>query len=323
MKKNNMYQIDKFNYIIKTGFIVVFIWMQITSVQAQTEPMYSQYMFSMLNVNPAYAGSRESVGFNIIQRNQWIGLEGAPQTTSVSIDGPANQKRIGWGMQVYNDKIGVENATGLNSMFATRIKVSEEGILSAGISMGLMNYKIDLISLSDRLYQNNDPAYFSNMNKFMPIIGTGVFYNTDRFYVGLSIPSIFKSKITELYLIESGIQKMNKNHLFFNAGYVFALNDDIKIKPSTMLKIVDGAPLQFDLNTNFWLKDMLGLGVSYRNKDAIVGLAELQITPSLRIGYAYDKTISKLKYYNNGSHEILLRYEIMNKIYKIKSTRHF
>jgi type IX secretion system PorP/SprF family membrane protein len=126
---------------------------------AQTEPMYSQYMFNMLGVNPAYAGNREATSFNLFQRKQWIGLQGAPQTTSFSFDQSMLNKRAGWGIQFYDDKIGVEKADGINIMGSTRIQVSENGILSGGLSLGLMNYRIDLMNVTER-YTPNDPAFY-------------------------------------------------------------------------------------------------------------------------------------------------------------------
>lgn len=319
MKTLNRLKVKNFK---KIGFVICIILIGFKSY-AQTEPMYSQYMFNMLGINPAYAGSRDALGISVLQRNQWVGLEGAPTTTSISVDGTTKEKKAGWGFQFYNDKLGVERSTGVNGMLSSRLKISEEANLSGGIMLGLMNYRVDLFSLSQQAYQQNDPVYFNNFSKLMPTLGLGLFYNTDKFYLGASLPSILMSRITDLDLIKSGLQKTNKQHIFINSGYVFDINEDVKLKPSTMVKIVSGAPIEFDFNTNIWLKDMVGFGVSYRTGDAILGMAEVQINNNLRFGYAYDKTISPLKYYNNGTHEILVRYEFMKIRNKIKSTRHF
>jgi len=289
---------------------------------AQTEPMYSQYMFNMLGLNPAYAGSREATSFNLFQRRQWIGLQGAPQTTSFSLDQSMLNKRAGWGIQFYDDKIGVEKADGINIMGSTRVQVSENGILSGGLSLGLMNYRIDLMNVTGR-YTPNDPAFYSNLNKWTPSLGLGIYYNTDNFYAGVSIPNLLKSRLTAFDLIKSGLQKVNQKHIFLTSGIVLPINEDLKLKPSTMIKIVEGAPIEADLNTNIWLRDIIGLGVSYRTGDAIIGMAEIQATENLRFGYAYDITISPLKYYNTGTHEIMIRYELGNFKTKIKSTRYF
>ena len=289
---------------------------------AQTEPMYSQYMFNMLGVNPAYAGNREASSFNFFQRSQWIGLQGAPQTTSFSFDQSILNKRAGWGIQFYDDKIGVEKADGINIMGSTRIQVSENGILSGGLSLGLMNYRIDLMNVTGR-FTPNDPAFYSNLNKWMPSLGLGIYYNTDNFYAGVSIPNILKSRLTAFDLIRSGLQKVNQKHIFLTTGIVIPINEDLKLKPSTMIKMVEGAPIEADFNTNIWLRDIIGVGVSYRTGDAVIGMAEIQANQNLRFGYAYDMTISPLKFYNTGTHEIMIRYEIGNFKNKIKSTRYF
>ena len=311
----------KFKHIKVLMLLAVMLFAYQKSI-AQTEPMYSQYMFNMLGVNPAYAGSREASSFNFFQRSQWIGLQGAPQTTSFSFDQSILNKRAGWGIQFYDDKIGVEKADGINIMGSTKIQVSENGILSGGLSFGLMNYRIDLMNVTGR-FTPNDPAFYSNLNKWTPSLGIGIYYNTDNFYAGVSIPNILKSRLTAFDLIRSGLQKVNQKHIFLTTGFVIPINEDLKLKPSTMIKMVEGAPIEADFNTNVWLRDIIGLGVSYRTGDAVIGMAEIQVNQNLRFGYAYDMTISPLKFYNNGSHEIMIRYEIGNFKNKIKSTRYF
>jgi hypothetical protein len=307
---------------IKISLITMFVLMLSYTSMAQTEPMYSQYMYNMLGVNPAYAGNREAVSFNFFQRKQWVGLEGAPQTTSVSFDQALFDKKAGWGIQLYDDKLGVEKADGINLIAANRIRVSENGILSGGLSFGLMNYRIDLMNVTNR-YTSTDPAFYSNFNKWTPSVGLGIYYNTDKFYAGISIPNILKSRLSAFDVIKSGLQKINSKHIFLTSGIVIPLNEDIKIKPSTMIKMVEGAPIEADLNTNIWFHDLISVGVSYRTGDAVIGMAEIQASENLRFGYAYDVTLSPLKYYNNGSHEFMIRYEFGNTKTKVKSTRYF
>ena len=291
---------------------------------AQTEPMYSQYMYNMLGVNPAYAGNREALSFNFFQRNQWNGIKGAPKTTSVSLDQSIKDGKIGWGMQVFDDRLGVEAATGFNGMLSTRIQVSEKGILSGGLSFGLMNYRINLNDVQNR-NNPNDPSFITtnNPSRWNPSLGMGVYYNTDRFYAGVSTPSILRSRLASYEDFISSIDKSNAFHLFANTGYVFDVNEDLKLKPSTMIKMVSGAPIEADINLNVWLKDILGFGGSYRTGDAFVGMVELQATPNLRFGYAYDLPFNPLKYFTRGSNELMLRYEFGKNKTKIKSTRYF
>ena len=295
-----------------------------TNVFAQTEPMYSQYMYNMLGVNPAYAGNREALSLNFFQRNQWVGIKGAPKTTSISMDQSIKDGKIGWGLQVYDDRLGVEAATGFNGMLSTRIKVSDKGVLSGGLSFGLMNYQINLNDVNNR-NNPNDPSFISTdkPSTWNRSLGMGIYYNTDRFYAGVSTPSILKSRLATYKNLNKSIQISDDFHLFANAGYVFDINEDVKLKPSTMVKMVSGAPIQADINMNIWLKDLLGFGASYRTGDAFVGMVELQATSNLRFGYAYDMPFNPLKYFTKGSHELMLRYEIGNFKTKIKSTRYF
>lgn len=320
MKPNKINTIFR---LIMTIHIVVINFVSL-QVHAQTEPMYSQYMYNMLGVNPAYAGNREALSFNFFQRNQWNGIKGAPKTTSLSIDQSIKDGKIGWGVQVYDDRLGVEVATGINGMLSTRIQVSQKGILSGGLSFGLMNYRINLNDVQNR-NNPNDPSFIStnNPSTWTPSIGMGIYYNTDRFYAGVSTPSVLKSRLASYEDFISSIDKSNAFHLFANTGYVFDVNENLKLKPSTMIKMVSGAPVEADINLNVWLKDILGIGGSYRTGDAFVGMLELQATPNLRIGYAYDVPFNPLKYFTRGSNELMLRYEFGNNKTKIKSTRYF
>ena len=310
---------------MKRIYIILFI-MFIANATAfsQTEPMYSQYMYNMLGVNPAYAGNREATSFNFFQRNQWIGLKGAPKTTSLSIDKAAKDGKIGLGFQAYDDRLGVESATGFNAIISSRVKVSEIGVLSGGISFGLMNYRLNLNDVMNR-YTPTDPSFISSAkpSQWNPSVGMGVYYNTDKLYIGLSTPSILRSRLAKYENFVSGIQKMDDFHLFATAGYVFEVNDDVKLKPSTMIKMVSGAPIELDLNLNVWLKDLIGIGGSYRTGDAFIGMIEIQATDNLRFGYAYDMPFTPLKYFTRGSHELMLRYEFGSFKTKIKSTRYF
>lgn len=314
------------NIAMKYKFLIFLSIMIISfdQVYAQTEPMYSQYMYNMLGVNPAYAGNREALSLNFFQRNQWVGIKGAPKTTSISMDQAVKDGKMGWGMQVYDDRLGVEAATGFNGMLSTRIRISEKGILSGGLSVGMMNYRINLNDVNNR-NNPNDPSFISTdkPSRWNPSVGMGIYYNTDRFYAGISTPSVLKSRLASYENLVSSIDQSDAFHLFANAGYVFDLNEDVKLKPSTMVKMVSGAPIEADINMNLWLKDILGLGGSYRTGDALVGMVEIQATQQIRFGYAYDMPFNPLKYFTKGSHELILRYEFGNFKTKIKSTRYF
>jgi type IX secretion system PorP/SprF family membrane protein len=313
---NKIYTISN---LMKTLTIVLLVSLFTGKVYAQNEPMYSQYMFNMMAVNPAYAGSRGAIGFNYFGRAQWSGIAGAPTTNSISLNGSTLDGKLGLGVQLYNDKIGVYSNNVANFMIASRIKVSDDGVLSGGIQLGVRNSRIDLLNVKN-VYDPNDVKFQQNVSNWDPIMGAGVLYNTDKYYIGLSVPNILSS--ANIYSNSPG--KTNDYHFFLAGGYVFDLSEDVKLKPSTLLKMSSGAPMEFDLNANVWIKDMIGLGASLRTGDAYVGMAELQLSRQLRVGYAYDITTSALKTIAGSTNEVMFRYEFGGKESKnVKSTRYF
>lgn len=305
-------------YMLKTVTIVLYTSFIVTAVSAQTEPAFSQYMFNMNAINPAYAGSRGALGLTYFGRSQWSGISGAPITNSLTLDGATRDGKFGFGTQLYNDQIGIFKTNGANFMAATRVKISDNGILSGGIQLGLMNQRKNVTDVKD-VYENNDPSLIQNETITDPTLGLGIFYNTDKFYLGASVPNVLKSSDFNT----AGNYKELNYHLFVTSGYVFDINEQVKLKPSAMMRVVRGAPIEFDFNTNVWLKEVLGLGVSYRTGDAVVGIAELQLSKQLRIGYAYDYTTSALKNIAGSTNEVMFRFEFGNETKNIKSTRYF
>lgn len=287
------------------------------SVKAQQEAMYTQYMFNALALNPAYAGSRNVISATALYRNQWSGIKGAPETTTLTIDAPIDDKKIGLGLQLFSDKLGITSNTGLVASGAYRIRM-DKGSLSFGLQTSLSGFKANYQNVVlDPSGSNTDMAFQDNVNKFLFNVGTGVYYNSDKFYVGLSAPQLLPNKLYSTNLSKQEI------HLFLTAGVVFALNDDFKLKPSIMVKEVKGAPIEGDLNATLWIKDVLAIGAQYRSNADVSGLLEVQATPQIRIGYAYDHSITKLQQFNSGSHEIMLRYEFGFSKDKFISPRYF
>ncbi len=272
----------------------------------------------MSAINPAYAGSRGAVNLNYFGRSQWSGIPGAPKTNSISLDGSNINGNFGLGALVINDQIGIVKRNSFSLLAASRIKVSNNGVLSGGIQLSALNQRFTVTDVVN-IYDKNDSKFQENKSVTDATLGAGVFYNTDKFYAGISMPNVLNSS----NLNTTNSQKISFKHLFVTAGYVFDLSEGVKLKPSSLMKIVSGAPVQFDFNTNLWLKDMIGLGVSYRTGDAVVGMAELQLNKNLRIGYAYDYTFSALKAFTTGSNEIMFRYEFGKDTKNIKSTRYF
>jgi type IX secretion system PorP/SprF family membrane protein len=291
------------------------------SAYGQQEPMYSQYMFNMLNINPAYAGSRGAISTVALYRNQWVGFPGAPRTTSFSFDMPLQNKKIGIGAQFYDDRIGIERTTGFNAMYAFRFQFAGSGTLSLGLQAGLLNYQANYTEVNT--YVPNDPAFSSNVRGILPAFAAGIYYNSDKFYVGFSAPALLKTKIKYNNAAEIASVTSRDLHLFLTAGTVFDLNQDLALKPSMLIKAVSGAPVQMDLNVNLWLQNKIAIGASYRTGDAIVGMVEFQFNQQFRFGYAYDKTFSNLGTLVNGTHELMFRMEFGSPAVRVTSPRYF
>jgi type IX secretion system PorP/SprF family membrane protein len=302
------------------GLLSMLFLLSFSKVIAQTEPMYSQYMFNMLNVNPAYAGSRSVPSLTSLFRKQWMGIRGAPQTSSISLDMPMNNDKIGIGIQLLDDRLGVERTTGAQLNYAYRAPVSNNGILAMGIRVGLLNYRANYSQLFT--IRPNDPAYYQNVSGFLPAAGAGIYYMTDKFYVGASVPSLLQTKLNSDQQAEVK-SKVSNLHFFATMGTVLKISDDLNLKHSVLMKSVSGAPIQFDFNSNLWLQDRIAIGFSYRTGDAIMGMLEYQLNEKLRFGYSYDYTISNLNPYNLGTHEAMIRYEFSKDKTNIQSTRYF
>ncbi len=301
--------------------LVVFILIVSVTAKAQQQPMYSQYMFNMLNINPAYAGSRGVVTATALYRDQWVGIDGAPKTVSLGFDMPFKEKKIGIGFQAYDDRLGIERTTGFNASYAFRIQLSESGTLSLGLQAGILNYRANYTEV--RTFQSNDPAFSQNINGILPAAAAGVYYNSDKFYIGLSTPALLKTKISYDGVAQVDGVTGRDLHLYLTSGFVMNINQDLVLKPSVLIKAVSGAPVEYDMNANLWIQNTISFGFSYRTGDAYVGMAELQLSRQLRLGYAYDKTFNNLGNLNSGTHELMLRMEFGSSNGKVASPRYF
>lgn len=280
-----------------------------TTATAQQPPMYSQYMFNMMNINPAAVGHRQSPNVTMLFRNQWVNFKGAPTTGTVTYDNGINESNHSWGGQVYYDKIGIESTTGIQGFYSYTAPF-ENAKLAMGISFGAMNYSIDYTKTNP--YDVGDPSLQYKINRFLPTAGVGALLSGDRWYVGLSAPALFKTKVTTLD--QNAVSGAGADgHYFLSGGYAIPINEMITLKPSTLIKATYGAPLQFDLNMNVWMNDLIGFGLSYRTSDALVGMVEVKIKDKFRFGYSYDYNLSDLRYYNGGTHELMFRFELTNK----------
>ncbi|HQV35679.1 MAG TPA: type IX secretion system membrane protein PorP/SprF [Flavobacterium sp.] len=279
---------------------------------AQQDPQYTQYMYNMSVINPGYAtDDAEVINFGALYRAQWVGSEGGPTTGTFFAHSPI-AKKVEMGISVVHDEIGdVVKESNVYVDFAYVLNLNESNKLSFGIKGGATFYSTNFNGFiySDEL---PDPAFAENLSKTFPNIGVGAFYFGENYYLGLSSPNLLKSKHLEKQdgVIATGVEEI---HYFFTGGYVFNLNDNLKFKPAFMTKAVAGAPMSLDLTANFLINNVFELGAGYRWDDSVSGLVNFKITPSLRIGYAYDYTLSNLGKFNTGSHEIMLLFDLNKK----------
>lgn len=289
------------NYIIY--FIILFLF-SLNNGYGQSVPMYSQYMYNMTNINPAYSGNRGVPSLAFIWRDQWSGLPGAPSSKSITFDMPSENKKMGYGIQLFDDRYAVVlKRTGLNLFYNLKVAVSEHGVLSLGLKGGFYNDTKTLTNVNLGQIVAYDYAFASNINKTIPLMGAGVYYNDDRFYAGFSAPDLVNFNDNSS-LADSSLYQLNNVHYFFTTGYSFDINEDISVKPSVLVKLTSGSPIQIDFNTNLWLKNTVGIGASYRTGESILGMAEVQVSPQFRIGYAYD-----MAFKTPNTSELFLRLE--------------
>jgi type IX secretion system PorP/SprF family membrane protein len=265
-------------------------------------------MYNTPLVNPAYAGSRETITAFLLHRNQWVGLEGAPVTNNFSINMPVGDSNFGVGLNFVNDEIGPVSENEISADLAYFIQVSENYKLSLGLKGTANLFQLDVNKL--RIFDPSDPQFQNVDTEFSPNVGAGLYLFSDKTYFGLSIPNFFESYRYNDNNVEITKEKM---HFYFIAGHVFTISPNIDFKPAVLSKIVEGAPLQADVTANFLFFDKLTLGAAYRWDASVSALAGFQISDSWFIGYGYDLETTKLSNYNSGSHEIFLRYEFFNR----------
>jgi type IX secretion system PorP/SprF family membrane protein len=302
---------------MKTKHIILIAFFSLTTffASAQQDPMYSMYMFNGLVINPAYAGSRERPTLVALYRHQWTGLEGAPKTAVFSGHAPLLNNRIALGGSICSDNISIFNIITLNFDYAYRLKFKNKkaGTLSFGMNVTLNNYRARWsdITLNDAV----DASFLDSRESVVtPNFGAGVYYYTDRFYAGISVPHLLNMSLADNLEVEgTDLTAREWKHYFYTIGAVFNLGKNVKFKPSLLFKQVKNAPFQADLNVGFLLKEAWWLGASYRTGDAVSFMTEYVFTKGVRIGYAYDFTTSELNDYSSGSHEIMIGYEFLKK----------
>ena len=284
---------------------------------AQQDPQYTQYMYNMNVVNPAYAGSKEGLSITALYRNQWSGFDGAPETFTFSAHSPLGDK-VGLGLSAIKDELGPVSETNVYADFSYTLEIGGNTKVALGVKAGATFHDVGLTDLE--LQDPNDPFFSQDISNTYPNVGAGAFLYGDNFYVGLSVPNLLNS----VHLDENGLKYGSEtNHYFATAGYVFQVSENVKLKPSVMVKSAFDAPVSFDGNLNALFFEKFEIGASYRLDDSFSGLVGFQVTDNIRIGYAYDYITSDLDAVADASHEVILTFDLFFNKRTLRSPRYF
>ncbi len=294
--------------------MLVFVFLGVSQLSySQQGIQYTQYLDNMLFYNPAYAGSRDMMNFTALHRQQWVGFEGAPMSSSLSMHSPLKYDNLGLGFSFLNDRIGPINRNWINLDFSYSLKFKKhDGRLSFGLKGGLNMLNGDIAALT-KYEQNDDVLNVRLQNEITPRFGAGIYYHSKRWFMGLSIPQIN----------DGNSDFLEQRHYYFSVGGYINASRMLKIRPSVMLKVTDNAPFALDGSLAFIFYDKLWLGVNYRLEESFGIIAQLQISNQFKVGYGFDLSTTKLMGYNYGSHEILLSYDLLFKQKSINSPRYF
>ncbi|MFD2543197.1 type IX secretion system membrane protein PorP/SprF [Lacinutrix gracilariae] len=296
---------------------IILAFLFVVQMQAQQDPQYTQYMYNMNVVNPAYAGSYEGVAIGMLYRSQWVGLEGAPKTGTFAIHSPVG-KNVGLGLSLISDEIGPVRETNAYADFSYTLPMGANNKLAFGLKAGATFHDI---GLSDLELTDADDDLFQNISEVTPNVGAGVyFYKPNKYYVSVSMPNILNATHLDANGLNIGSETQ---HLFAAAGYVFSLSDNFKLKPHALVKTAFDAPLSFDVNANVFMYDIVEVGVGYRLEDSFSGMVNFMVTPRLRVGYAYDAIQSDLNYSTSSSHEVFINFDIAFPKRVSRSPRYF
>jgi type IX secretion system PorP/SprF family membrane protein len=310
--------------------LIVLVLLGIFSSNAQQDPQYTQYMYNTQVVNPAYAGSREALSFGLLYRTQWVGFEGAPKTGTFTVNSPIGSlDNMGLGLSIVRDELGPSIESNVNIDYSYSINTSDDAKVSFGLKAGLDILDVDFtkLNIADQgdVFENNID------NKLQPQIGAGVYYNTEKFYAGLSVPNFLTSKHFDKSTLEDiqnggfngSVTAAERLHYFLIAGYVFDVSDNLKFKPATLVKAVSGSPLQWDVSANFLLYEKVTLGAAYRWSAAMSALVGFQATDEIFIGFGYDYQTTDIESYSDGSYEVMLRFDLFKKPERVLTPRFF
>jgi type IX secretion system PorP/SprF family membrane protein len=303
--------------IFKKSLYLLIIGLSNISI-AQQDALYTNYMYNTNIFNPAYTGTKEIISVYGMHRSQWAGLDGAPKTSVFSLQTPLNSN-LSLGLNFINDQIGPSDENNLSLDIAYKFPVNEKSFISFGIKTTANLFNVDYQKLN--IDDGTDIEFQNNVdNRFSPNFGAGLYWYSEKHYVGFSIPNFLE---TEYYNGASTSISKQRMHNYIMGGYVFDINESIKLKPAFLAKLIKGAPVQFDTTLNILLYEKFTIGSAYRWDASWSGLLGFQISDILFIGYSYDADNSRLANYNSGSHEFFIRFEFLSKYTKMLSPRFF
>lgn len=306
----------KLNIDLKRGLWICLLLLPLLPF-AQQDAQYSQYAFNSLLINPAYAGSREAVSMVALHRNQWVGFEGAPVTSTFSVHAPTADLRHGFGLSGISDKVGPTNNTAVTGSYAYRIPVSAKGWLALGLQGELANYRIgyqDVILDQQGDATLGDASY----NLLLPNVGTGVWYNDERAFAGISVPRLIPSNLSP----KAGDSR-RVIHSYGLAGYVIPMGDGLRLRPSVMVKYAQHAPMSADFNLAALIQERVWVGASYRTDKSLALMSQVQLTQLLRLGYSYDLSLQQVRRPGSATHELMLGMDLRRVKNKMVSPRYF
>ncbi len=295
----------------------------VPQVQAQQDPMYSMYMWNMMTIMPAYAGSADVLNATALSRIQWTGIHGAPVTHSLSAHAPVNKESLGAGISLTYDQIGRSNTTSLFGDLAYRMQVSSTTRLALGMRLGFNHAQIGSTKVENT--NPDDPTFAVDQSgKVLPNFGFGAYFWSKRGYIGFSVPKILRNFMGSAKDEEGVTSRFSQEeeHAFLTGGYVFPIGS-VMFKPAFMVKVVAGTPPSTDISANFLFIEKLWLGAAYRHGDSMTAIFSFQVTDQFRAGYAYDIGLSTLSRYANGSHEIMISYDPVFTRERVRSPRYF
>lgn len=297
---------------MKKFILLSSLFLIMTKLTAQQDPQYTQYMYNMSVLNPAYAtGIESNLNLGALYRSQWVGAVGAPKTLTLFAHMPVNEK-VEVGFSLISDDIGggAKKENNFFADFAYLLEFNNNHKVSFGVKAGFTNLQTNFDGF---VFESGNPgtddAFSENRNDIMPNVGVGAFYFTDNYYVGLSAPNLLATKQFENRSGNNSFSREN-THVFLTAGYVFKVSEQFKFKPAVMSKFVSGAPISLDVTANLLYNEKFEFGAAYRFGDAISAMTNVKVTPSIRVGYAYDYNTSNLGQFNSGTHEIFVLFNL-------------